>query len=290
MAAQPIALPPLIEVAEGAPKVDVVLLTYRVAFVPPIIALNEMVNWARRDGIDAKLQLGGSAAVHEARNEALAKTREDADFVLFVDDDMIPPDPLHAVKRLVDLDVECVAPLFTTRSEPVSLTVKKYDAQTDTLKGIESLSGAVENTILFGPFCIGMAFTLLRRDAIAKVREYHLSAQDWMDDNRPLFDRLHVRAENREKERKRVEERRRALYARERLARLFDFPELENGARPGEDVSFCRKALRCGVKIALDCRLNMAPGHVGNHAFGIWDMGTPNNRKRFYDVLRGPSE
>lgn len=289
MAAQPIPLPAqLIEVAADAPKIDVMMLTYRVAVTPPIMAITEMVQWARKDGIDARLHMFGGALVNVVRDGALADARPGAS-VLFVDDDMTPPHP-HAIKSLVDLNVECVAPLFTNRSEPVSLTVKKWDEATDTLKSIESLKEATDNTILMGPFCVGMAFTLIQADAIEKVREYHLSARDWLDDNRLLLDRLHVRAELREKERQRREQARRDLFQRERLARLFDFTEMPDGTRLGEDIAFCRKMLKSGVKMALDCRLEMAPGHVGTYAFGIWDMATPNNRKEFYDVLRGARE
>lgn len=287
---------PLIEVPAGAKKVDVLLFTYRMAVVPPIIALTEMVHWARKAGIDAQMKMFGNALVHEARNQALAAIRPDVDYVLFVDDDMIPPHK-DAIKALVDLDCEVVAPLFTTRSEPVSLTVKKYDADTDTFRGIESLKEATDNKVLLGPFAVGLAFTLVRRDAIEKVIEYHLSAKDWMDDNRELFDRLHVRAEYREKERARIEEYRRFLYKDDGSADLFGFATARGNAekahknnRLGEDISFCRKLLRCGVQIALDCRLEMAPGHVGQYAFGIWDMGTPNNREEYFRALRGPRQ
>ena len=278
---------PLIAVPEGAKKVDVLLFTYRLAPAAPLMSLVEMVHWARKDGIDAQMKMYGNALVHESRNEALANVRPDADYVLFLDDDMIPPNP-HAIKHLVDLDVECVAPLFTTRSEPVSLTVKVYDAATDTLRGIESLKEATDNKVLFGPFALGMAFTLVRRDALEKVTEYHLAAKDWMDDNRELFDRLHVRAENREKERREIETYRRNLYGESRSTRLFDFCVAKPHNYLGEDISFCRKMLRSGVQVALDCRLEMAPAHVGAYAFGIWDMGSPDNKEEFFTKLRGP--
>lgn len=280
---------PLIEVAEAAKKVDVLLFTYRMAVVQPIVALTEMVHWARRDGLDAQMKMFGNALVHESRNQALASIRPDVDYVLMVDDDMMPSNK-HVIRDLVALDCEVVAPLFTTRSEPVSLTVKRYDEATDTFKGIESLKEATDNKILMGPFAVGMAFTLIRRDAIEKVIEYHLSAKDWLDDNRKLFDRLHVKAEYREKERSEIEKYRRDLFAKDRAARLFDFAVAHPHNYLGEDISFCRKLLRCGVQIALDCRLNMAPGHVGTYAFGPWDFGSPNNQEMFYAALRGPRQ
>jgi hypothetical protein len=279
----------LIPVPSGSPKVDIMVCTYRYNVVAPIMAIREMELRARKSGIDARLKLFGNALVEDARAQAAAARREDYDYLLFVDDDMVPGYP-DAVKYLVDLDVPVVAPLFTTRSEPVSLTVKQWDAATDSFKGIESLKEAADDKILMGPFCLGLAFTLIRRDAFEKVVEYHLSGQDWLDENRKLLDRLHVRMENRERERRNIEIERRAQYAKDRVAYVFDRNLQPFGVRPGEDIAFGRRLLRCGIDVALDCRLEMAPGHVGTYAFGIWDMGTPNNREEFYRALRGPKE
>lgn len=265
----------------GTPKVDIALFTYRYASVLPILGIYDMHLRARRDGIDSRLVPYGSALIDHARALAVAEMRADADAILFVDDDMVPPIERSVVKKLMDLNVDVVAPLFTTRAEPVTLTVKKYDRETDSLRAVSELSEAADNKILTGDLAVGMAFTLIRREALQKVVEYHISARDWLDDNRPMFDRLRVRAENRETERKRVEEKRRADWRRNRSNNLFDRAYTAAGEKLGEDIAFCRRLLRAGVHISLDCRLEMAVGHAGQHAFGVWDIGTPNNRHQF---------
>jgi len=280
---------PLIPTPPGAPVVDILLLTYRMAVTPPLLALRELELRARKSGIDAQIKMSGNALVEECRAQAAAARRENYDYLLFVDDDMLPGHP-DSIKHLIELDVPVVAPLFTTRSEPVSLTVKTWDKDKDTFKGIESLKETADGKILMGPFALGLAFTLVRRDAFERVVEYHLSGQDWLDENRALMDRLHVRAENRERERERIEKERRARYAENRMAYVFDRGLQATGVRLGEDIAFFRRLLRCGFDVALDCRLEMAPGHIGHYAFGIWDMGTPNNREEFYRALRGPKE
>jgi len=284
------ALGDAIEVPNGAPKVDIAVFTYRYAYTPPLLGLYDMHLRARRDGIDSRFVPYGSALIEHARALAIADMRPDADAILFVDDDMVPPVERSVVKKLFDLRMPIVAPLFTVRSEPVSLTVKRYRRETDSLEAVEELTSAADGKILTGDLAVGLAFTMIRREALDVILDYYLSANDWLDDNRAMFDRLRVRAENREKERESLSAYRKAEWAKNRSNQLFDRSELPNRSKLGEDISFCRKAIKAGLQISLDCRLEMAPGHAGQHAFGIWDIGTPNNRAEFFKVLAQSTE
>jgi len=88
-----------IPVPAGSPKVDVLLFTYRNTSNTCRTSIDMMITSSRLNGIDARLVPIGGALVEHARNAGTAKRRDDADFVLYVDDGMIcwPP----AIKWLV---------------------------------------------------------------------------------------------------------------------------------------------------------------------------------------------
>lgn len=288
LACQQAAAPDLdeqaISVDQSAPKVDIAIFTYRTAKTAVLFALHEMHMEARRDGIDTRLMMYGSSLIDLSRSRAIASMRQDAEAILFVDDDMIPPPGQHVVRELLAHGKDITAPLYTTREEPVRLVVRKYDLATDTLRAVDELSSAAEGKAIEGPLAVGLAFTLIRRRAIDAILDYHLSARDWLEENRRLFDRLHVRNERREEERRRVERLRRAAWEKDRTNGLFDRVKLDDGTYLGEDISFCRRALQCGMTVTLDCRLNLAVGHSGDYAFGVWDFNTVNNH-RYYAAL-----
>lgn len=103
-----------------------------------------------------------------------------------------------------------------------------------------------------------------------KVLEYHLSGKDWLDENRALFDRLKVRAENREAERIALEGERRKKWAEKRWCTVFDRSQITRLDRLGEDFTFCRRLLKAGLEVTIDTGLFI--GHVGDYSYGPWDM------------------
>lgn len=207
----------------------------------------------------------GNALIHKSRNKALASIREDADFVLFLDDDMVPePD---ALVRFMEHGVPVVSAACTTRVPPVQLAAKVYNEALDQFVPLDALR---PGKLISGPFAVGTAFVLIDRRTVELLREYHLSGQDWLDENTRLLNRLHVRSEKREQERARIEGLRRAHWERERMLRIFDFPVSEGELQLGEDMAFARRLLKLGIPVAIDTEV--AVGHLGEHMFGVWDL------------------
>lgn len=224
-----------------------------------------MVDYSRKQGIDVALRIYGNALVHRARNKAISERRPDADYVLMVDDDMTP-EP-EALCWLIEHQLPVVSGLCTTRQEPVEYAVKILNEESDQFCPIGEFR---MNKVVKGKFAPGTAFVLIHRSVLEEVIEFWLSAKDWIEENRRLHDRMCVRAENREKERARIEEIRRFQNAQDGYFRLFDFPIIETQLQLGEDIAFFRKVLRCGFETAIDtgCWL----GHIGDYAFGPWDI------------------
>lgn len=224
-----------------------------------------MLHHTSRNDVEIGIKMHGNALIHRSRNAALATVADSADYALMVDDDMLPD--RDAILRLMERDVPVVSALCTTRVPPVQIAAKKYDAASEQFVPLAALR---PDTLVSGEFAVGGAFLLLRRDAIQALREYYLSARDWLAENRRLHDRLHVRADYREKERARKEGIRRAMWDRERFLRVFDYPVIETEQELGEDIAFSRKCLELGIPVAIDTAVPVA--HVGDYTYGIWDV------------------
>jgi Arc/MetJ-type ribon-helix-helix transcriptional regulator len=267
-----------ISVPEGAKKVDIFMLSYRQVPFDSLSAIEAMHQYSRLKGVDARLWKYGHALIHSARNNVFSHIRPDADFALFVDDDMIPH-PDHLLK-LMALDRPVALPLFTTRSEPVRFTLRLWDKKTETFLALEDIPRSEWGKGITDYFGFGMAFVLLRRDAIDAVLEMHLKGLDWLAEHKPLFDRMNIRASVREDERKRIEAIRRKKREKNRETLLFNEWRLDaEEERLGEDLSFCRRLILAGLITAVDTRPEMWVGHQGNYVYGPWDMFTPNNRE-----------
>ena len=113
-------------------------------------------------------------------------------------------------------------------------------------------------------------FLLLSRETIEQLKEYYLSARDWLEANRRCFDRMHVRAENREKERAHKAEIRRANWDREKYLLVFDYPVGENELQFGEDVGMCWHLMQLGIPVLIDT--GVIVGHLGEYPYGPWDV------------------
>jgi hypothetical protein len=238
----------------------------RAASANALAAIYRMRDRTEDAGHATRLLMYGNALIHRSRNNALAASvRPDADYVLMVDDDMLPePD---ALLKLLAHGVPVASAACTTKVPPVALAAKVYDSIADQFVPLDALR---PDALCHGPFAVGAAFLLIDRKTIDALIEYHLSAQDWLDENRRLLDRLHVRTEGRERERARKEEIRRAHWERERLVRIFDFPINESELQLGEDIALGRRLLNLKIPVAIDS--SVAVGHLGEYAFGPWNL------------------
>ena len=266
-------------------KVCILMLSYRSAPPTALRAINDMVRYSRAAGTEIETLLGGSALVHKERNLQLAKAPFDATHLLLLDDDMIPvPDSLE---RLLAHKVPVVSALCTTRVPPVKLVVHAYDERTDQFAPMHYMK---PGKLHIGQFGFGAAFLLMARDVADLLIEDHLSAADWMEAHRRMFDRMHIRAEVREKERARREQIRRARYlANDYVLRVFDFGVTDQEVQYGEDVHVSRTLIRLKVKTAIDPECVV--GHLGEYAWSPADVDystyTPEMEKADREALLG---
>lgn len=229
-----------------------------------------MCEYTRQKGFDLKQpSLENASVVTWARNKACTKIRPDADFVLMCDDDMLP-EPDHLV-RLMNHDMPAVSALTTSRgSFPPTISHKIYNKEKDAFYLVEDFK---ENTVLVGPLGLGTGFLLLKREVIEKVREYWLSAQDWVDDNAASFKRMKVARPRIEIERKRMA----ALRAKIDPPQLFELSRLpETQGVLGEDIGFSRRLIMLGYDTAVDTTVQV--GHIGDFAYGPWLLNTKSDR------------
>jgi hypothetical protein len=241
-------------------KVDALVSTYRVFNSNAYAAIQAMLNHTRGAGIDLHVPaLHGSALVHRARNAALYRIRPDAEYVLFCDDDMAPQK--DALLRLLSLRLPVVSAHTVTRELPPQITAKIWDDKDEQFCKIERIR---PDRVITGKLGVGTGFLLVQKAVIDKAIEWHLDGFDWLEENRRMFDRLHVRADLREKERDRVSTiRRHNCSGNDAMALLlFEFVKADNQLEMGEDTSFCWKLIHMGVDIALDPQVKV--GHVGD--------------------------
>jgi glycosyltransferase involved in cell wall biosynthesis len=253
-------------------KIDILVATYRTFNSNAYACINAMVAYTKHCGHDVAVPaIHGNAMVHRARNQALQPIREDADWVLMVDDDMAPE--RNALIRLLENDAEVVSALTTTRELPSKLTVTKYDPPADLFRPIIDYK---PGSVLHGQFGVGTGFLAVRKGVIDQAAEWYLSGRDWLADNRLTFDRMHVRAEARETERQRIEEKRRKLFADKNYLRIFHYSVHDAQEEHGEDMTFSRNLIRMGVPITVDSRVQV--GHIGDFPYGPWNLNDESSK------------
>ncbi len=228
-------------------------------------ALNAMFGATVDAGHDVVMpRLYGSAIVHRARNIALTRIRPDADYALFVDDDMEPERGalLNMLAASEDHSCPVISALCTTRSFPVRIVAKAYKEDTDSFHPIDAMR---PNKLVVGKFGLGGAFLLVKNSVIEQAKEFYLSGRDWLIEHKPMFDRLGVRNEKRESERQRVEANRRKHYEAEKLLKVFRFSEQDDELERGEDVHFSWLLIHMGVTMGIHTGVQV--GHLGDFSF-----------------------
>jgi hypothetical protein len=250
-------------------KVDIIQLRGPAPKHQCDFAIADMVQRARVRGHDVHFpqDVFGSSLITRSRNRSLRHVRWDGDFVLFVDDDMLPMQ--GALTRLMGHNVPVVSALCTTRTIPATLTVKHYDSETGDFKVVDQFQ---EETLIKGPWAPGFGFILIKTSVLKFILEYVLGAHDWLDSNRKLFDRLHSRAEFREAERERLAAVRRRMWEAEQYAPVFQLPlHTERQQEIGEDSYFAKMLHQTGTEVWLDT--GCLVGHVGEFPYSPLNFG-----------------
>ena len=249
-------------------KIDVIRMQSKWVNAQSTGAIAAMVERARSRGMDVHYpqDVYGSAMIAKARNNSLRALRPDSAFVLFIDDDMLPME--GALVRLVGHNVDVVSALCTTRNFPVTIAARHYIPETDTFTPLHTVP---ENTLMAGNLAIGFGCVLVRRTVLYKLIEYVVSGRDWLDFNRPMFDRMKVRAEHREEERKRVEAARQRLWNAEGYAPVFQISMHKDQYEIAEDMHFSKLLHNIGATVHLDT--GCIVGHVGEFPYSAIQLG-----------------
>jgi hypothetical protein len=207
------------------------------------------------------------SVVHWARNDLLIRLRKSgqpADFVLMMDDDMVPP-PDALIKLLAHMQgehpVDIVAGACTVRQDPPIPNYRVWVPELLTYRPAFQWKGqnGNDNEGLLEVAAVGAAFMLIRTTVLDKIGEYTLSCR---------YEREHIGmpAELADK----IEQGRRKHAAETGNEWWFEFLKHPWGdGEYGEDISFCFKARACGFPVFVDTTVR--PGHVGSYAFGIDD-------------------
>jgi hypothetical protein len=249
---------------DGRPLVSILVPTRTVPEPETSRAVDALLRYSRPSCIVTPEPGVSMSVVHWSRNRLLCdlrKAQRPADYVLFMDDDMVPDE--DALVKLLKHGVDIVAGACTVRQDPPHPNFRTWNPETQQFytafdwtddKGQYMGEGLVE---VGG---VGAAFMLVRTTVLDKVGEYYLSCR---------FEREHLGMS--EEVARRLEAGRR-LYAKEKGNEWwFQFlPHPVGDGEWGEDLSFCFKARECGYKIFVDT--SVCPGHIGSYPYKIADF------------------
>lgn len=195
-----------------------------------------------------------SSVVHWVRNQLVANlyaSKIPFDYVLFMDDDMVPPP--DALKILLDRHVDVVGAVCTVRQDPPLPNARHF-----TDKFIFQTAD-IDQAGFWNVGAIGTGFILLSKKVLDDVGEYTLSHK--------YFRKFMGMSDEAATEREKTE---RARCAADNNQFWFEFLKHPAGhGEIGEDISFCVKARECGYEVYADS--TFAVGHIGSYAFGLGD-------------------
>jgi hypothetical protein len=196
-----------------------------------------------------------SSVVHWVRNALLANlyaSKIPFDYVLFMDDDMVPPP--DALKILLERKQDVVGAVCTVRQDPPLPNARHFDEKTFSFQTAD-----IDQPGIWNVGAIGTGFILLSKKVLDDVGEYTLSQRYWAK-YRGMSEDERTRVE--------AEERKRCAIDNNKF--WFEFLKHPGGnGEIGEDISFCLKAKECGYEIFADSTVNV--GHIGGYAFSIQD-------------------
>ena len=248
---------------DGRPLVSLLVPTRNNPAPETTKAVDAMIRASRPSCILTPQPGISSSVVHWARNDLLInlkKSKQPTDYVLFMDDDMVPPE--DALVKLLAHDLDIVAGACTVRKDPPLPNFRQWLPELFSFrtafewiddKGRAMGEGLVE---VAG---VGAAFMLIKGSALDKIGEYYLSC---------AYERKYLGVPDDAADKLSAGRRK---YAKENLNEWwFQFLMHPWGdGEFGEDLSFCFKARECGLKIFVDT--SVCPGHIGSYAFKIDD-------------------
>jgi hypothetical protein len=195
-----------------------------------------------------------SSVVHWVRNGMLThlyKSETPFDYVLFMDDDMVPPP--NALNVLLERKVDIIGAVCTVRQDPPLPNARFFNSDRKFFQTAD-----IDRAGVWKVGAIGTGFILISKRALDDVGEYTMSQRYW----REHFGISKEAADAREKS-----ERERA--AKDHNLFWFEFLKDPVAGEIGEDISFCFKARECGYEIYADSTIQV--GHIGNYPYALQD-------------------
>jgi hypothetical protein len=245
--------------ADGRPLISLLVPTRAAPKPETNRSVSEMLDASKSHCIVTPCPGVSSSVVHWARNDLiinLRKSGKPADYVLLMDDDMVPP--TDALIKLLAHDVDLVAGACTVRTDPPKPNFRVWAPELRSYR--TAFEWKPNSAGLIEVDAVGAAFMLVKTTVLDKVGEYYLSCR---------YEREHLGMS--EEVAKRCEFGRRDHAARTGNEWWFEFLKHPWGdGEYGEDLSFCFKAKECGVQAHVDT--TVCPGHIGSYAYGMEDF------------------
>lgn len=196
----------------------------------------------------------GSSVVHWVRNYLLAqlyKSGTPFDYVLFCDDDMVPPP--DALITLLAKKGDVVGAVCTVRQDPPLPNARYYN------KTIQAYQTAdIDRAGVWNVGAIGTGFILLSKKVLDDVGEYTLK-QRYFREHLGMSEEKAVVREKADRER----------AEKDNNKFWFEFLKDPKAGELGEDISFCFKARECGYEVFGDSTIVV--GHIGNYPYSLED-------------------
>lgn len=198
-----------------------------------------------------------TSVVHWSRNMVLAeliKTNAPWTHVLFIDDDIVPPD--DALIRLLSHNKDIIGAVCTTRIDPPRPNIHHLEEDT----GVFRQMFAWPSEPLLEVGAVGTGMILISRNALQLVADAF-----W----RCAYEREFYKMPDE-----------RAQWLQEQRLKYFDatanaywfrfLPGWEGTYEMGEDVGFCFIARRyCGLQVFVDTSIQ--PEHMGDYGYSVKD-------------------
>ena len=258
------------EKRETLPIVAILMPSYRGAARQVGGALNQMLERSRNVCQAYSEPTISTSVVHWSRNFALAtllKTFKPFDFVLFMDDDIVPP-PDALVKMLAH-KVDIVAGACTVRQDPPLPNFRTYDPTTYTYT--TCFEWGQDGLIKTG--AVGTGLMLISMEALKRIGEYYINCKYEEKFYGLSGDKLDKLQSQRQEEARGT-------------ADFWWFEFLKNPlgkGEYGEDVSFCFKARELGIPVHVDTTIR--PLHMGDYGYSLVDYLDHANQNMMSDEV-----
>jgi hypothetical protein len=214
-----------------------------------------------------------SSVVHWTRNSELAgllKSRKPFDYVLFIDDDIIP-EPDYLVK-MVSHKKDFVGAACTVRRDPPVPNFRIYTPENYTFHTCFNWKA---NELIGGlDYGIGAGMILISHDCLKKVAEYYINCEYEKKFYGLSGDMLEKLQAGRQEE----------------ATKTGDFWWFEFLKHPlgrgefGEDIAFCFKMIQLGLPVYIDTSLQ--PKHVGDYGYSLSDYHGSYQRAVMEEMLQ----